>query len=107
MSALDEITRANPILDLNSDNHKFIVKHIGERIDNQLVIQCAYYPRPGAFGKPSPCLQCSFDKPFRQCKKSSILLKTRVGIVYKEKNRVSKQELRSKADDLLAMILKP
>jgi hypothetical protein len=82
-----------------------MVNHIGEKINKELVIQCAYYPRPGAFGKSSPCLLCSFDKPLKTCKRSSILIKTRVGVVYKEpKKRPHVSEIKSKANEMLKLL---
>ena len=46
--------------------------------DTELVCQCAYYPRWGVFGKPSPCLYCSFESPNPKCRRAHILVDTRI-----------------------------
>jgi len=48
-------------------------------IDELLLQQCAYYPRPSTFGKPSPCIYCTFDFPNDNCRRAHILTDTRIG----------------------------
>ena len=52
---------------------------LGHRFDEELLHQCAYYPRPSAFNGESPCIRCSFEEPYRKCKWAHILNDTRVG----------------------------
>lgn len=55
-----------------------ILRIFDGNFDEQLLRECAYYPKAGAFGKPSPCLNCKFDIPNKECERSHILEDTRL-----------------------------
>jgi hypothetical protein len=75
--------------------------NLGHKFDEELLHQCAYYPRPASFGGESPCTRCSFDNPNRKCKRAHILNDTRIGKeVWVNEPRVKK--VRVSANEKLA-----
>ncbi len=66
------------MIDLSWRRKRNIIENLGSvsQVDEELLQQCAYYPRPPAFSKPSPCLSCSFTSPNPRCKRGHILTLT-------------------------------
>jgi hypothetical protein len=63
----------NQVLDL-SWNRKLEVIRCGYPIKEELMFQCAYYPRVRSMlTGSSVCMSCSFESPNKKCKRSHLL----------------------------------
>ena len=49
--------------------------------NEELLHECAYYPRPRSFSGESACQLCSFHSPNTKCRFSHILTDTQTGVV--------------------------
>mgnify|MGYP001563691246 CR=1 FL=1 len=65
--------------------------------NEELLHQCAYYPRPASFNQPSSCTKCSFSNPNRKCSYSHILIDTRTEVVAQHKVETLKLKNLSKS----------
>ncbi len=62
------------MIDLSWRRKKEIIWLGRYHIDERLIHQCAYYPRPPGFeSSVSPCVRCSIERPRADCKYSHIL----------------------------------
>lgn len=73
---------SDEVLELNKRRKKEIQRYLNGTFDPELLVQCAYYPRPPAFGKQSSCIQCKFESPNPVCPYGHILLDTRLVYIY-------------------------
>lgn len=68
-------------------------------VDKRLMCECAYYPKPPAFGmKVSGCVKCSFEKPSKSCPYAHLLTFSRPNQKVKMSN-VLRRELEKMSEE--------
>ena len=88
-----------PVIDLSWRRKREIIWLGQHSIDEKLLHECAYYPRPKAFSNnESPCVRCSFEKPNEKCKYAHILTLTEKKVV-----RNKYQGFKLNDEDLVAL----
>lgn len=79
---MDSPTNKSQVLQISARRKRELLRYLDGHFDDELLVQCAYYPRPPAFGQPSPCVKCKFDTPNPSCPYAHILLDTRLVYIY-------------------------